>query len=1296
MQPGRIPPSLSCLNYTEVKLISQVHPYMNMIYLPSGGQLGLSGQSINIPIPTQKLYNSLPKPLDPNALVKIYSASSKTFFQYVNTTQIKMALQWLKINNHLYKDVDIGMEIVFDHVTEHMSSNIDCDIQEFGLIPDDYQMKLSGTIESCPTFTLPHISDSPLNIFQSHTIEELAFPILYPFGTHGLRHHRDSQPTLSKYFQCRILNKDARWSQCATYLFWSLHIYEQHALQSAITTVLRTKTNTNRSVRVEDVSGTQNLDRKTDNYMFMRQMRGTAAFWKNELQKLMAKLRTLGAPTFFLSLSANDMHWPDLHCFIDSTLTPEKVASLSYTDMCKIIRENPVMCAIHFHNRWEAFLHHFLLRAPHPLGYVNDYFARVEFQTRGSPHLHIFLWIADSPMLEDHNNPFLIPFIDKYISTQQFHENNPDLQRLVQSLQQHAHTATCARRNNTCRFDFPAPVLQETRLKIQTDTGSPARFYLLKRESTDIWTNPYNSDVLQAWNANMDMQLVGSMYQAARYICTYICKNEPFAFKQKIHSTLQELPKESSQRRILSKIGNILLTHRTISTQETVYRILGLQMVYNSRESIYIDTSLPEKRYRILKSKKQLDELSPGSTDLYVDNMRQYYLYRPNTDLFDPMTVSKFVTNYKLAYRMPNTASRGLPRYQFQVKGKTIIIMERSKPACLQCYIPKLTLDPEAHYFSMLYLFMAFRSDSEIIAPYKSYQEAFQHKQHSVDQEELIKTNNLDKFEKTVDYLMNLQPDQIDDLQCITTPAYQLTKDISSAEDLQKVPDLFSFDILQPMECPARTDPLQDSLQTFKDMSVYTMTDDLFEKNLASLNPGQRSVLKTIDTHKLSKSSPLHLFVTGGAGTGKSFLLTVLREHLLRMNNKELPNVVVAAPTGVAAFNIGGLTLHTLLHLPTQHKSNVAFRPLSPRSLKILCQSFSNVSYLIIDEISMVSYNTLEHIHLRLNEICTSLIDCNSIFGGISIIAFGDLYQLRPVFGSAIFSKQSSAGHLWKDNFQMIELTENQRQLKDPTYAQLLNRIRIGEHTDVDIQVLQNRIQSSNHSLQQYLHIFPLKIDRDSHNTKLLKNTSNTDIHIINAIHDAPSSSIPSDDQKCAGIPCQIVLAIGARVMLIRNIHTAQGLVNGAQGTVTSFEWTNPQGKLSDQEMPSCVNVLFDDHNIITGIANVRNPIGITPLTVQFLGNDHKYVSRTQIPLTLSFGTTVHKVQGLTLKKAVVDIGPNIFSSGMAYVALSRVSKLEDLYLLKLCTPRIYPSSTTNEEMVRLREFTSLSSSNTQ
>ncbi len=116
--------------------------------------------------------------------------------------------------------------------------------QEFGLIPNDYQMKLSGTIESCPTFTLPHISDSPLNIFQSHTIEELAFPILYHFGTHGLRHHRDSQPTLSKYFQCRILNKDARWSQCATYLFWSLHIYEQHALQSAITTVLRTKTNT--------------------------------------------------------------------------------------------------------------------------------------------------------------------------------------------------------------------------------------------------------------------------------------------------------------------------------------------------------------------------------------------------------------------------------------------------------------------------------------------------------------------------------------------------------------------------------------------------------------------------------------------------------------------------------------------------------------------------------------------------------------------------------------------------------------------------------------------------------------------------------------------------------------------------------------------------------------------------------------------------------------------------------------------------------------------------------------------
>ena len=202
----------------------------------------------------------------------------------------------------------------------------------------------------------------------------------------------------------------------------------------------------------------------------------------------------------------------------------------------------------------------------------------------------------------------------------------------------------------------------------------------------------------------------------------------------------------------------------------------------------------------------------------------------------------------------------------------------------------------------------------------------------------------------------------------------------------------------------------------------------------------------------------------------------------------------------------------------------------------------------------------------------------------------------------------------------------------------------------------------------------------------------NNQIYTINAIHDVQDSFIPTDDQKCAGIPKSITMCVNARVMLIRNIDTQNGLVNGAQGTVHSIEWdySSTYDKDSTDKMPRCVNVIFDDAKTMSPITNISNkPIGIKPISVNFLGNDHRYITRTQIPLVLSFATTVHKVQGLTLKQAVCDIGPSIFQGGIAYVVLSRVTTISDLFIKRLCPPRIYPAKNVISEMERLRQHTS-------
>jgi hypothetical protein len=103
----------------------------------------------------------------------------------------------------------------------------------------------------------------------------------------------------------------------------------------------------------------------------------------------------------------------------------------------------------------------------------------------------------------------------------------------------------------------------------------------------------------------------------------------------------------------------------------------------------------------------------------------------------------------------------------------------------------------------------------------------------------------------------------------------------------------------------------------------------------------------------------------------------------------------------------------------------------------------------------MVSYNTLEHIHLRLNEIKGYYLNSDVFYGNINIIVFGDLYQLQPVFGRPVFTDMTKDGpiHLWKDFFKMYELNENKRQSGDLIYAQLLNRIRTGEHTENDFEL---------------------------------------------------------------------------------------------------------------------------------------------------------------------------------------------------------------------------------------------------
>jgi len=177
-------------------------------------------------------------------------------------------------------------------------------------------------------------------------------------------------------------------------------------------------------------------------------------------------------------------------------------------------------------------------------------------------------------------------------------------------------------------------------------------------------------------------------------------------------------------------------------------------------------------------------------------------------------------------------------------------------------------------------------------------------------------------------------------------------------------------------------------------MTSSSLPDAKFNSLVESLNSDQKSVFEYIKEHACSTQSPFHLFISGQGGTGKSYIISVIKEYIQRTSGT-YKATMTTDPTGVAAFNIQGVTLHRALCLPVEHRSTSRYTLLSAEKLSILRQFWNEVNTLIIDEISMVPYETFLQIHLRLNVI-NGIEDSNVFFGGLNIIAVGDFFQLPP------------------------------------------------------------------------------------------------------------------------------------------------------------------------------------------------------------------------------------------------------------------------------------------------------------
>lgn len=390
----------------------------------------------------------------------------------------------------------------------------------------------------------------------------------------------------------------------------------------------------------------------------------------------------------------------------------------------------------------------------------------------------------------------------------------------------------------------------------------------------------------------------------------------------------------------------------------------------------------------------------------------------------------------------------------------------------------------------------------------------------------------------------------------------------------------------------------------------------------------------------LMENSRQNLFITGRAGTGKSTLLNYFR-------SKTAKKIAVVAPTGVAALNVQGQTLHSFF----KFKPGVTLESIKKLERAKDRSIYSNLDTVVIDEISMVRSDLLDCIDrfLRLNGK-----NPQEPFGGLQMVFIGDLYQLPPVVNSQekeVFQAHYKSPYFFSAKFfetfrmELIELDKIYRQ-KDTDFIHLLNAIRNQTFTPTDIIKLNTRVDENFDPPEDdyFVYLTPYTLNAQAINDEKLEKLTGK-LHQFEAVVEG--------DFKKDSYPALPVLNIRphSQIMMVSNDPRGRW-VNGTMGKVFSIQRN-------------------DDQDVIVVKLETGEKVKILPNTweiSQFFLEEEQIKTKvvgafTQYPLVLAWALTIHKSQGKTFEKVVFDIGKGAFTPGQVYVALSRCTSLEGLVL---------------------------------
>ena len=452
--------------------------------------------------------------------------------------------------------------------------------------------------------------------------------------------------------------------------------------------------------------------------------------------------------------------------------------------------------------------------------------------------------------------------------------------------------------------------------------------------------------------------------------------------------------------------------------------------------------------------------------------------------------------------------------------------------------------------------------------------------------------------------------------------------------------------------------------------TILEIESSVEEAEADDLSPSQRRALELVLAGR-------NVFVTGAAGTGKSHLIERIKAEF----DERGTHLAVTAMTGSAAWNIEGLTLHAFAGMGlAQQDAHILVAALRKRKDKVA--DWQWVQALIIDEVSMLTVDFFE----KLNVVARELKDRSRPFGGLQLILVGDYFQCPPIIKDDKKKLQQPPKPkylfqcpLWQSaGIQVVYLVDNFRQAGDTMFQAMLERIKCGRLAPTDETTLRGRLLvrhpdadvtgmiklcSYRASAERINREEMAKLDGECHSFKgrvvVYDQTGQPIVDNENATEAQREELAKRLAQQSFPVDQQLDLKVGALVLLCYNLDVGGGLYNGARGRVREFR---PLDNLPGAPLFPVVEFESGQTIIITPHKWEQKKKGRVVSTFE------------QVPLMLRYAVTIHKAQGLTLERVLVTM--DFFETGLAYVAFSRVRRLDDLFLTNVDMKKILVDQT--------------------